>query len=331
MKKRLLIMTLICSILLGTSACNGNTKEEGRTTGGHGAGNAVESDAPEETAAYVAANEKYGIALPEIEVFREELEYLIYWKHWSDIDSQEMECIYSYLEDCKALGKDVKLHLYYKEIDCKITDYLESNYYSIALIAPELKLCTYVKYNSRGLISDIGDRCEVPKGGFENSKKGKGYQDYGETVIHIDKEKADSFQPVKVEDAEKQKIIQQIKKEIKEYCGKKADCSIYIQDFLPGSGMLSGYVVYHKGSGQYLPYGWIQSQMLYSGKKMEKFDTLFWWERPTTAFNGGGYSRKAAKRLAQAQDADARADKCLLAYHIKGNKMTSLKGKNSSR
>lgn len=329
-KRKIFSILFLVSILIGTVACNkAKTKETGvKMSDNPKTGVMEKSDVSGTPSTWIAENEKYGIHLPELEVFRQELEYLIYWKHWSDIDSEEFDCIYAELKRCKALDKDVKLQLYYREENYRETDYLESNYYSVVLVAPEYHWRTSLCYNSRGLTSDIGDFDTVPKRGFEKSKAGRGYNKYGEIVIQIQKERAASFLPVEQEDKEKNQIIKQIKKEVKGYCGKGANCNIYIQDFLPGSDRLFGYVIYHDTDSEYyMPYSWIHSEMLYSGRKMEKFELLLWWTRPTTAFNGGGYSRKAAKLMAQGQEEDVRADKCLLAYHIEGDKISIISGR----
>lgn len=263
------------------------------------------------------SDEKYGIDLPELAVFKEELENLIYWQHAKEISPDSMDCIYHYLEEANALDKELSVVFYYREEEWKDYDYIESNFYSIKIVFPELNdMVVNLEYNARGLTSDVE---------FWEDEEEIEYKKWGEETICVEEKKAKEYQPSDNMTEEKKEILKAIEKEVEKYKGKDSNYSIYIQDFLPGSSQVSGYVLTQGDLEEYeVPLSYLHGMILYEGKKMENYSCFVWNTRHSTAFNGGEWSEKVAKQMVKGTEGEIQVERCLAAYRIEGNKITPI-------
>lgn len=312
-------------------------------------GDQVENEAEvveADTDSFAAENEKYGLALPKADAFREILQDFIYWNHATVIekDKDKEYSIFGILEEENCLERELKIHLYYRECDVKEMDQVESNLYDIVVTFPEEEQLSYFsfEYNARGLSSEydygydgwLDDHLDDDISSQELEKNkwfGKHYTSFGETILTIKKAEAEEYEVAdKFPAGEKEQILSAIKKSIKKTYKKEDDVVIYIQDFLPGDWRLSGRIVYLDMEDKYdIPLYWIQSLIYYSGAKMEQFVDVFWDTRYSTAYAGGGYEHKNTvkqlRRWAKEEKEAVDVDQCVLAYRIKKGKMIDLK------
>ncbi len=286
----------------------------------------------------VVENKKYGISLPEAEEFAEELEELVYWSYATRQEEGESN-LYSWLEERKALGRELKVKLYYQEGD-KDDNYFDSSdeirpfYYILAWFPEIQEVDNYVGmwYNARGLVNpddfnvyddpDIDDIEDVLSGGEDEEP----YTEWGESTIYVDEMRAKEYVPAKDTSKIRQQIERDCLKEFKKYGEYNEEYEIYLREFLPGDQWMEGVVIQCDPKDGDVPIGWVQTHICYAGRKMEKYKKIVWHVRPSTMFNGPeGYSLKAAKEAAKEQREAMLPENCFLAYRIKGDKMTSLK------
>lgn len=297
---------------------------------------AVSGAAATPTGKKVAENKKYGISLPEAEEFAGELEELVYWSYATRQEEGESN-LYSWLEEHKALGRELKVKLYYQEGD-KEDGYFDSSdeirpFYHILACFPEIQeVDNYVGmcYNARGLVNpddfDDYDEMDNIEDVLSGGEDGKPYTEWGETTIYVDEMRAKEYVPAKDTSKIRQQIERDCLKEFKKYGEYNEEYEIYLREFLSGDEWMEGVVIQCDPKEGDVPIGWVQTHICYAGKKMEKYKKIVWHVRSSTMFNGPeGYSLKAAKEAVKEQREAMLPENCFLAYRIKGDKMTSLK------
>ena len=296
-------------------------------------------------ATYAAVNKKYNLALPEAETFAKELKDFIYWEHATMIekDVDAPMSIWTILGDA-CLDKDLKLHFYYYECDVKDMDNRDSNYYNVIVTLPEEEEKSFLSfiYNARGLSLDYDYGYEswfdkdvamdLPSQKLEKKKWfQKQYTFFGETGIRLSKEEAEHYEAGNYfNEGEKEQILAAIKKAIRKQYKRSKNTMVFVRDFLPGDTRLQGRVVDLHITGKYsIPLYWIRSLIYYPGKKMKKFDNVYWDTHYSTAYSGPFYNPtvKQVKKWAKEEVEEVDIDKCVLAYQIKNGKMIDLKAK----
>ncbi len=339
MLRRYLFAIFIFILSAGISGCS-TTGQENRAVHGTDTGQSKNGEpemSPEMSAspspkadAPLAANEKYGISLPQPEQFATELKNLIYWNHASKIYKDDAADIYSDMKRAGLLGQNVTAQVFYKEEYCEDYDYLESNFYSVAVRVPALDKysggCSLfeLRYNTKGMASEIDTDFEWEEEQDEDATQKKSqYAEYGTITLNLTEKEAENTPELHLteeEKQEKQAIIEKIKKEIQK-TGDLSENDIYIHDFTLADTHYSGCIIFRDtGNKDYMPYGWVHGLILYPGKKMQKEPIVDFSYRYTTAFNGGGYSKDAAIRLAKEQEESIITDNCLLVYRAEDKK-----------
>ena len=161
----------------------------------------------------------------------------------------------------------------------------------------------------------------------------KQYTFFGEVSLDLSRKEAESYEVTdQFEDGKKEQIISAVKKQIKMNYSDSENVVIYIRDFLPGDFYISGKVVdLHITDKWSMPLYWIRSEMLYSDKKMEKFDDVRWYTHYSTAYSGASHNYnptvKQVKKWAKEEKEAVNVEKCILAYEIKNGEMIDLKVK----
>lgn len=321
MKKNRVILPIFMVISLLCASCGAEN-----TTGLH-TGNATDSSIVSGTAVSDTAvsdsdhkveNKNYDFTLPKLDVFREELEDVIYWTHATAPTKEEDESnIYSYLKKNKALGKNLKVKL----LHSKSLDNDHNNKYpcyGIYINFPELM--EKEQYVGLGNYS-AGGMCDVDyfTAGVEiHSKKErqKNYVDWGETTIYIDEEKAERYVPKEDTSGVREQIKQDCLNEIKKYCDGN-EYEIYLHDFLPGDQWIVGEVLYHNPVG-FDVVSYLQIQVYYNGKKMERYSRINW-------FDDADYAHPEDLEDLEFAEETIIPEHCFMAYHVKGDQITSLK------
>lgn len=273
---------------------------------------------------YAVENKEYGLAFPEAEYFKEELEELLYYACVSAYH-KETTLFYDYLKKNGILGKEQKVILFYdegKESYFDEADEIDRPYYDIYLWFPGIgKKQSYIRlcsYNARGA-------CDIVDGESMDtfSKERKGWKKWGETTILLDERKAGQKVTVKQTEDFKEQIREDCQKEIKDYCGKEAEYDIYLYDFLPGDEWISGTVVNYNSNGSW-PDADITIHVCYKGKKMEKYNGISWSQRSHGTMLGEVSEEDALAAIMSWRNTVA-VENCFLAYRVKGDQIISLK------
>ncbi len=295
------------------SAVRGLTEEQGKKE--HG---------------YEVEIKKYGFTLPRLETFQEELENLIYWTS-AAAPTKEENNIYNYLKGKKALGKDLKVKLSYVRSETGYFDELDEEgrpSYLIYVCFPELQekeqylwLCSY---NARG----ICDAYEFDAGETISKKElqeGEGeYKDWGETTIYIGEERAENDKPDKDASELRNQIGRDCLREIKELYNDNGEYEIYLYDFLPGDEWIKGRILNCDPKGGFIPVNWISVHVCYKGKKMEKYNGISWYSKPS-GVGSDTITSKDAHDIIKPYREEMLPEHCFMAYRVRGKQITSLK------
>lgn len=293
-----------------------------------------------------AENKKYNLRLPGAEAFAEELKDFIYWEHATMIekDVHDLMSIWTILGDA-CLEKDLKLHFCFYECDVSEMDQQDSNHYNVVVTLPEEEEKSFFSftYNARGLSLDYDYGNEgwfdkdvamyLPSCKLEEKKWfQKQYTFFGEASIRLSKEEAEHYE---VRDyfaeGEKEQILAAIKKAIRKRYKKSKNLVVCVRDFLPGDTRLSGREInLHIADTNSIPLHWIQSFIYYPGKKMKKFDNVYWDTHYSTAYSGASQpdynpTVKQLKKWAKEELEEVDIEKCILAYQMKDGRMIDLK------
>lgn len=310
------------------------------------------SEEAEPLSHYAAENKKYNLALPTAETFGKELKNSIYWgEHIAGFekDTYGRMSFLEELESIDCLDKELKLHLYYQELDASVIDDGIRNFYDVVVIFPEEKQIGYLslEYNSRGFSGfDWNDNRWFEEAGFDGDSGDissqmlekeewfqKQYTFFGETSLILSKEEAENCKepPYHFAKGEKEQILSRIEEVIKENYPKSKNTVIYIRDFLPADTCLTGKVIdLNMTSDETMPLYWITSKILYSDKKMKHFDDIYWNVHYSTAYSGASQPNydptvEQLKQWAKEEKESVNIDKCILAYQIKDGKLIDLK------
>lgn len=323
--KIILSLLTVCSIVLCTSCGNnGQYASQSQSTVG-ASGSAVTEKANVQSPGeirYVAENKKYGLALPELEYFKEELEELLYRACVSPIQKEKTD-LYDFLKKNGMLGKEQKVTLFYeegKEYIFDEPDEIDRPYYAIYIGFPEIqKKQSYIalcSYNARGA-------CELADKVKSFSKGRKKWKEWGETTIYLDEEKVGQrIAEEQTEDYRKQ-IQEDCLKKIKDYCGKGEEYDIYLYDFLPGDQWIKGTVIDCTPDGD-IPDSNIDIHVCYKGKKMEKYNGISWYPKTHGTMVGKVSEEDALTTITSWRNMVA-TENCFLAYRVKGDQIISLK------
>lgn len=348
MKKSGILLLILSCLLTGCS----NSDSAKMNEAGEESAAPVETDQTEQTGdgdsdagIYVAEHEKYGLALPQADAFRDIFQDFIYWQYATMIEKEDRISIFSTLEEEKLLETDLKIHLFYRECDVEEMDNAESNIYDVVVTFPENPSLSYfsLSYNARGLSSDYDYgydgwfskdfEDDISSQELEKDKWfQKHYTFFGESSLILEKAKAENYEvKSNFPTGEKEQILSAIQKAVKKEYKKADDLVVYIRDFLPGDENLLGEVIDLAIHGKNdMPLYWINSFIYYSGAKMEKFEDVYWGTHYSTAYSGAGqpnydptvkWLKKQVKKEKDAVD----VEKCILAYRIKNGKMIDLK------
>lgn len=308
---------------------------------------ASQQSGKDEKITYVASNEKYGLQLPDADAFGEIFKDFIYWDYATQIEKHDdkLEHVYNILGQLKAmklLDGEVKIRLYYRECD-KEEHYRESNFYHVIVGFPESKATDNswlsMEYSSRGLSSEYEWGCfqwmdcykQISFEQLEQSKEIiKQYTSMGETSIAVSEAEAKAYQPEnKFPEGEKEKILAAIENAVKHEYKEARDTMLFIHDFLPGDSNFSGKEVdFSMTDDTYdTPVYGIQSQINYSGDKLEQLAGIYWstYDSPSEYSTANPkptlkFLKETAKREAEQMD----AEKCILAFHIKDGKVIGM-------
>lgn len=345
MNRKSSILSLIMILILFCVSCGADNtagSKSGDTNGSAGGtGSAIiasvsDSAAREKTKeqkkepGYEVEIKKYGFTLPKLDTFREELEDLIYWTH-ATAPTKEEGNIYEYLKENKALGKNLKVKLSYLKSETSYFDELDEEgrpSYMIYICFPELQekrqylwLCSY---NARGICDvyefDAGETIsekELKEGEDE-------YVEWGETTICIDEEMAENYILETDTSGLRKQIEKDCLKEIKKYCDNDGEYEIYLYDFLPGEEWIRGRVLNCDPKGGFIPVNWLSVHVCYKGKKMDKYNGIYWHSKSSGTGSDAIISEKALEILKPYQE-EMLPEHCFMAYHVKGKKITSLK------
>lgn len=336
-----IVLCLLTGLLAGCGVQNTAGNQTGSATEGAASvsGSAVRKK-PEEIH-YVAENKEYGIALPELDVFAEELENYIYWTHATN-PVKDTEDLYSNLLEEYGPKQDLNMTLFYEEIEDSYFDEVDEEgrrcYHIIVRCQPQGREAYFeLLYNAKGL--GVYDRSShssellVKRDDFSDEdgeddfksiqKDCKSYTKWGETVLHIDTSAAEQYVESEEMSRQKEEIRQDCLKEIQ--TDRKEDQEIYIYDFLPGDDWIHGRILYTDLEDGDVPVSWLNIHVCYKGKKMETYNGLIWYPRSSTMFNGGEYSLKAARDTLEELQEEMLPEKCFMAYRIKDGELISLK------
>lgn len=309
------------------------------------------SEEAEPLSHYAAENKKYNLALPTAETFGKELKNSIYWgEHIAGFekDTYGRMSFLEELESIDCLDKELKLHLYYQELDASVIDDGIRNFYDVVVIFPEEKQIGYLslEYNSRGFSGfDWNDNRWFEEAGFDGDSGDissqmlekeewfqKQYTFFGETSLTCSKEEAENYEVTNhFAEGEKEQILSRIEEIIKETYKEDKNTVLCVRDFLPGDTQLTGRVIdLNMTSDNTMPLYWIQSEISYSDKKMKHFDDVYWYTRYSTGYSGASQpdynpTVEQLKQWAKEEKESVNIDKCILAYQIKDGKMTNLK------
>lgn len=277
---------------------------------------------------YVAEAPEYGLALPEADVFGEELEDMIYWSHAKRIEQGD-DRIYGYLKEKKVLGKELKIKLSYakdRELEM-FNDLCEYRpLYLVRLTIPELGGDTifYLEYYASGLASCL-DSYNEEEDDEEEEEDDEVYNwhELGVTTICIEEEKAETYTPQETMTEKKEQIIKDLQKKIATYKRKDQNCAIYLQDFLPGDSYLTGVILNYDIGKEPTSSVDDLTVVVYYTNQNEYYDME--WHPRGTMFNSERYSQEGAEKMLKEREESILVDRCLMAYRIKGEEMTSLK------
>ena len=342
MNKTRIILWIILSISLLCVGCTGentaglqseNGSAQNTDAGIAESANSEKTGAQgEEESAYEVEIEEYGFTLPKLDDFRIELENLIYWTY-ATAPTKEYPNIYSYLKEKQVLGKSLKVKLSY--VKSAINRFGETDdegrpHYQIYISFPDMQekeeymwLCSY---NAKGIGDVYEFDAEESYSKQELQEEGEelgGCVDWGETTICIDEEKAEKFVPEEDTSEIRKKIENDCLKEIRDY-GEVGECEIYLYDFLPGEEWLHGQILFcNPGKGGY-PYAYFTVQILYDGEKMEDYSEII-WHQSSHGPQPDEMTAEDARKISEEYKKEMLPEHCFLAYHIKGDEITSLK------
>lgn len=341
--KKMMVLCLLTGLFAGCALQNqaGDQIESATGSAAGVSGSAVREKRETKKVRYEAENKKYGIALPERDLFMEQLEDLIYRTYITRPTVDESD-IYSYLKQHQALNQDIKVTLSYGEEEGGYFDEVDEEgrrYYRVLVHFKVKGKGVYLPicYNARGLFFYERDPliCEDEKedefGGDEEEykeieKESKAYTKWGEAVLCIDESIAAKYVLPSETDPQREQIRKDCLKQIEEYRreGKEyhRDCDIYIYDFQPGDDWLEGRILYTNLQEGDVPVSWLQIHVCYKGKKMETYNGVHWYPRSS---GGSGYSLKVAKDELKALQEEMLPEHCFMAYRIKGGTLRSLK------
>lgn len=337
MNKSFLLVFLITALLFVSCGVENTAGSQGESSSGSAvavSGSAVSDKAKDEEKReirYVDENKKYGIALPEPEFFREELEKIIYWVHATE-PTKEPDNMYTYLKKNGGLNRDLKVKLCYAESETSYFDEPDEEgrpCYVIFVCFPELReeeeYIPLGSYNARGACKPY--EFEFDSGETHSKKQlQKEWKDvdWGETTIYIDEEKAESYLPEEDASEIRKQIEKDCMKEIKDYCGDNADQEIYLYDFLPGDEWIEGKVLNFGTKGGFIPVGHLSVHVCYKGKKMEKYNGISWHVKPSGT-GSDSITQEIAREMLEPYKEEMLPEHCFMAYHVKGDQITSLK------
>ncbi len=318
--KSILSIMIVSTILL----CTGCGNSSGTTTSATGTAVMKKAETNKNEIRYVAEKKEYGLALPEAESFKEELEELLYHACVS-AHNDETTCFYDYLKKNGILGKEQKVILYYDEgkgVYFDQADEIDRPYYEIYLDFPEIQgqKQSYIRlcdYNARGA-------CEVMEEESMEifSKERKSWKKWGETTILLDESKAGQRITEEQEEDVRKQIREDCLEEIREYCGKGEEYDIYLYDFLPGDEWISGIVLDAKPDRNW-PESTLSIHVCYKGKKMEKYNGITWSQK-THGTSLGKVPEEDALATIRSVRNNIIAENCFLACRVKGDQIISL-------
>lgn len=308
--------------------------------------------AEKKESAYVASNEKYGLHLPNADDFGKIFKDFIYWEYATQIEKHEDKLenesnILGQLKAMKLLDGEVKIRLYYRECDKEEMDEWDSNLYNVIVGFPESEDpsedhnygSTWISmdYSARGLSSEYDwEYCgwldAIQQISFDELEQNKRFQKkytcVGETSFEVSEAEAKSYQPEnKFAEGEKEHILAEIDKAVRKEYKKAKDTMLFIHDFLPGDFNLSGKEVdFNMTSEDDMPLNWIQSEIGYSGNKLEKFQGIYWRTRYSTAYSGASQPNynptvKFLKESAENEAEEMDTERCILVYYIKNGEV----------
>ena len=336
MKKSAILFLLFGTLFFILTGCQ-QTPEKDTTPA------ATTIDETKTLPSYPIENKEYNLSLPTAETFGKELKDFIYWEYATKIekDIQDSKSVLATLESMDCLDKELKLNLYYYEVDGSCMDYDKRNFYDVVVTFPEEGEISYFSftYNAKGLSSDYDyedddwfdeDIEDISSQKLEKEEWfQKQYTFFGETNLTLSREEAENYEVTNhFAEGEKEKILSRIEEAIKENYGEWEDAVVCVQDFLPGDTQLSGRVIdLDMTSENTMPLYWIQSMIIYD-EKMETFDDIYWATHYSTGYGGSPNYDPTVEQLktwAEEEKESVDIEKCILAYQIKDGKITDLK------
>ncbi|MCH5265536.1 MAG: hypothetical protein J1F02_06530 [Lachnospiraceae bacterium] len=193
-----------------------------------------------------AVQEKYGLALPQLEQILEEFEFQAYWSYWmkgkGDYLDEGMV-----LEAAEIFDRPLDVSVYYQEGG---SDYAQDSRFYRIMCPVETKEKDFwfvtMIYGPNGFLSYFrGEDAEYiePEDDVRTPKGKKHYTYLGTGTVSLEKEKAEAFVYQPGNTPYRKLELEKIKTAVESNFSRKGKYKIYIKEFLEGDHVVEGCIV----------------------------------------------------------------------------------------